>query len=158
LALLHYPVHDKNGDVIASAVSNLDLRELVHRIVSHWTTGVGSKYNPDRRAALSLIKVVASLGAALDDVENEGAGVPVTVVTDAKPHPNNISFKRLEEISATGRSHIILFGTAWGLTREFIEEADYVLSPIMGHTEYNHLSVRSAAAIVLDRLLGKDRN
>lgn len=182
LALLHYPVQDKNGAVIASAVSNLDLhdiaraaktygakalyivtplsdqRELVHRIVSHWTTGVGSEYNPDRRAALSLIKVTASLGAALDDVENEGAGVPVTVVTDAKPHPNNISFKRLEEILATGRPHIILFGTAWGLTREFIEGADYVLSPIMGHTEYNHLSVRSAAAIVLDRLLGKDRN
>jgi hypothetical protein len=29
-----------------------------------------------------------------------------------------------------------------------------VLAPIRGNTSYNHLSVRSAAAIILDRLLG----
>jgi hypothetical protein len=53
------------------------------------------------------------------------------------------------------RPFLLVFGTAWGLTREFIEAADYVLAPIMGATGYNHLSVRSAAAIVLDRLLGQ---
>jgi hypothetical protein len=182
LALLHHPVYDKNRDVIVSAVSNLDLhdiaraaktygartlyivtplldqQELVHRIVSHWTDGVGGRYNPDRKAALSLIRVVDSLGRALEDAERDGAGLPATVVTDANPHRDNIGFERLQDLLATGRPHMLLFGTAWGLTREFIEEVDYILSPIKGYTEYNHLSVRSAAAIVLDRLLGRDRN
>jgi hypothetical protein len=50
-------------------------------------------------------------------------------------------------------SYLILLGTGWGLTREVTEEADYVLEPIEGKG-YNHLSVRTAAAIILDRLLG----
>jgi hypothetical protein len=43
------------------------------------------------------------------------------------------------------------------LVKEFVEEADYVLDPIKGDSEYNHLSVRSAVSIVLDRLKGLDR-
>jgi hypothetical protein len=34
-------------------------------------------------------------------------------------------------------------------------EADYVLDPVLGNTDYNHLSVRSAAAVILDRVFGK---
>ena len=60
-----------------------------------------------------------------------------------------------EEMKRSKRPHLILFGTGWGLCEEVIDGADIVLSPICGETEYNHLSVRSAAAIVLDRLLGK---
>jgi hypothetical protein len=37
-----------------------------------------------------------------------------------------------------------------------MEQADYILEPIYGPGEYNHLSVRSAVAIILDRLLGED--
>ena len=118
----------------------------------------GGAYNQDRKEALRLIRVVGSLKGALDDITAEAQEAPVTVVTDAKPHPVNISYDQLGEMLATGRPHILLFGTAWGLTQEFIEEADHILAPIMGHSEYNHLSVRSAAAIVLDRLLGRDRN
>jgi hypothetical protein len=40
------------------------------------------------------------------------------------------------------------------LAEEFISKADYVLDPIAGTADYNHLSVRSAAAIIFDRLLG----
>lgn len=180
LALLHHPVYNKNGDVIASAVSNLDLhdisrvaktygiraffvvtpladqRELVERIVSHWTEGVGGRYNPDRKEALRLIRVAVSLDAVRKEIAANHESMPVTVVTDAKPHPRNISYNALGDMLDAEHPCLLLFGTAWGLTREFIEEADYVLAPIMGQTGYNHLSVRSAAAIVLDRLLGKD--
>jgi len=56
------------------------------------------------------------------------------------------------------QSFLILFGTGWGLTKEFLEnECDYVLEPILGSSDYNHLSVRSAAAIILDRLFAIDR-
>lgn len=179
LALIHHPVYNKNGEVIASAVSNLDLhdisraaktygvqafyivtpledqRELVERIMSHWTEGVGARYNPDRREALRLIRVAVSLDAVLDEIASKGKGVPVTVVTDARPNPRNISYGALAEMLGGKDPYLLLFGTGWGLTREFIDKADYVLAPIMGHTGYNHLSVRSAAAIVLDRLLGR---
>jgi hypothetical protein len=52
------------------------------------------------------------------------------------------------------RPYLLALGTAWGLSEDFIAEADHVLDPILGDTDYNHLSVRSAAAIMLDRLMG----
>ncbi|MDY6837195.1 MAG: RNA methyltransferase [Thermodesulfobacteriota bacterium] len=181
LALVHHPVYNKNGEVIASAVSNLDLhdisraaktygvgafyvvtplrdqRELVRRIVSHWTEGLGAAYNPDRRDALRLLRIVASLDAALDEISASGLGRPLTVATDARPYAGRISYKGLLERLKSRRPLLLMFGTAWGLTQEFIEKADCVLAPIKGPTVYNHLSVRSAAAIVLDRLLGTER-
>jgi hypothetical protein len=181
LALIHHPVYNINGEVIASAVSNLDLhdisraaktygtgafyvvtpledqRRLVEQIVSHWTEGLGAKYNPDRCEALRLIKVAVSLDDVRDDIARNGECAPATVVTDARPHARNISYDALAEMIKGEHPYLLVFGTAWGLTREFIEEADYVLAPIIGRSGYNHLSVRSAAAIVLDRLLGQDR-
>jgi hypothetical protein len=50
---------------------------------------------------------------------------------------------------------VLAFGTAWGLSPAFMAEADFVLEPLAGSGDYNHLSVRSAAAIILDRLLGR---
>jgi hypothetical protein len=174
-------VYNKNGKVIASAVSNLDLhdisraaktygvrgfyvvtpledqRQLVRRIVSHWTKGFGAAYNPDRRDALHLLRVVASMETVLDEISASGLGRPVTVATDARAYAGSISYKGLLERLESRRPFLLLFGTAWGLTRECIQEADYVLAPIKGPTLYNHLSVRSAAAIVLDRLLGTER-
>jgi len=178
LALVHYPVYNKAGQVITSAVSNLDLhdisraaktygvqafyvvtpltdqQELVRRIVSHWIRGVGATYNPDRRAALELVTLVSSFEEAVEEIANKGGGKPVTVVTDARPFGCNIGLDRLSEMVGSQRPLLLTFGTAWGLSREFIEGADHVLAPIVGPTDYNHLSVRSAAAIILDRLFG----
>ena len=53
------------------------------------------------------------------------------------------------------RPFLIIFGTGWGLTETIISQSDYVLEAIEGHADYNHLSVRSAAAIILDRLMGR---
>lgn len=179
LALVHHPVYNKNGEVITSAVSNLDVhdisraartygvqayyvvtplvdqRELVQKIVSHWTEEAGAAYNPDRKEAFKVLRIVPSLDAVMDDISGRTQASPVTVVTDARPQRSSISYADLSEMLKTGRPHLLIFGTAWGLTREFIEAANYVLDPIMGPTAYNHLSVRSAAAIVLDRLLGQ---
>ncbi|PID40198.1 MAG: hypothetical protein CR984_04510 [Proteobacteria bacterium] len=48
---------------------------------------------------------------------------------------------------------VLAFGTAWGLADEFMAAADHVLEPLVGKGTYNHLSVRSAVAIILDRLV-----
>jgi hypothetical protein len=52
----------------------------------------------------------------------------------------------------TGPPELLLLGTGWGLAAEVLERVDDVLEPIAGSGPYNHLSVRTAAAIVLDRL------
>ncbi|QQR88874.1 MAG: hypothetical protein IPJ88_11645 [Myxococcales bacterium] len=50
---------------------------------------------------------------------------------------------------------LLLFGTGHGLADELIEQADALLPPIRAYSDYNHLSVRTAAAITLDRLIGE---
>ena len=178
LALLHHPVTNKSGEVVASAVTNLDLHDisrsartfgvrrfyvvtpvtdqiaLAKSIVEHWTQGPGARYNPQRQEALSLIRVTATLDDALDDAGAEAGARPQTVVTDAKELENAVSYQAFRNMAATGAPYMLLFGTAWGLTQDFVRQADMVLAPIRGHGAYNHLSVRSAAAIILDRILG----
>ena len=180
LALVHHPVYNKAGQVITSAVSNLDLHDisraaktygvkafyvvtpledqqaLVERIVSHWISGFGASYNPDRKAALEMVSLVSSFDEAIEAITNKEGIRPLTLATDARTQKNNLDFNKLPTILDSEKPLLFTFGTAWGLTREFIESADYVLAPIIGPTDYNHLSVRSAVAIVLDRLLGVD--
>jgi len=177
LALTHYPVNNKHGNIIASAVTNLDLhdisraaktygarafyvitpltdqKELVEKIVSHWTHGIGSTYNPARRDALELIRVRDSLEDTLEHIRSQENAIPKTVVTSANSSDRSISFIALREMLQTGDPFLLIFGTGWGLAQEVISGADYILEPLRGNTDYNHLSVRSAASVILDRLL-----
>ena len=50
---------------------------------------------------------------------------------------------------------LILLGTGWGLADALIPSVSRVLAPIEGTSDWNHLSVRSAGAILLDRLFGR---
>jgi hypothetical protein len=178
VALIHYPVVNKNREVIASAVTNLDLHDiarasktygvkayyvvtpledqkaLVEKIISHWVTGTGAAYNPVRREALELIRVKDSVAAAIEDIRNRGEGMPKTVVTCAREYPRGIGYETFREMLETGSPYLLNFGTAWGLSESLISEADYVLNPIKGKCGYNHLSVRSAVSVILDRLMG----
>jgi len=179
IALVHYPVVNKNGKIIASAVTNLDLhdisrsaktygvrvfyvvtplsdqKELVEKIVLHWLEGPGARYNPKRREALELISIKDSLDEVIEHVRENTGDFPKTVVTSAGHSPRNISFKRFGEMLQDGTLYLLILGTGWGLSENFMAEADYVLNPILGNTDYNHLAVRSAAAVILDRLFGK---
>lgn len=171
----------KNGDTIAASVTNLDFHDiaraaktysvrafyvvtplsdqrlLVERLVSHWKEGIGASYNPKRHEALNLISIMASFEDVLAHIETREGGSPTTVVTTAKHHPRNLSYGGFRDMLKSGRPYLLLFGTAWGLTEKFISGVDYVLDPIEGNGEYNHLSVRSAASIILDRVLGDQK-
>ena len=181
VALVHYPVLNKNNDIIASAVTNLDLHDiaraaktygvksfyvvtpledqiaLVARIISHWISGAGSVYNPMRRKALELIRVRQTLEAVIDDIRNNSDDNkrPRTVVTSARAKRVNLSFSGFGKLLKKGDPYLLVFGTAWGLSQSIIDAADYILNPVKGNTNYNHLAVRSAAAIIFDRLLGQ---
>jgi len=185
LALLHHPVKNKNGETIASAVTNLDLHDLSRlvktygvkglyvitpltdqqalagKIVAHWQHGRGAIYNPKRRDALQLVRVSSDLAEAIDEIERLEAGRPVeTIATGAAKNRAAISFTALRQrLASESKAFLLLLGTAWGLTDEVIAGADALLAPILGKTThgetgYNHLPVRAAAAIILDRLLG----
>jgi hypothetical protein len=131
-----------------------DQQVLAQRIIAHWTDGTGATYNPARRLALETIKVIDSIADVVEDIKSIENLDPKTVVTSASRYPSGISFTKFRAILKTDRPHLLVLGTAWGLAGAFISEADYILEPIMGSTDYNHLSVRTAAGIILDRLLG----
>lgn len=179
MALVHYPVVNKNGKTIASAVTNLDLhdisrvgksygirgfyvitpladqQELVRRIVSHWISGAGVEYNPKRSEALTLIALRESVDKAVEDIRQKERHPPKIVATCARKHGRSIGYNTFRQMLRSGGVYLLVFGTAWGLTTDFLQSADYVLLPVQGNKGYNHLSVRSAAAIILDRLLGE---
>ncbi|MEJ2154563.1 MAG: RNA methyltransferase [Desulfobacteraceae bacterium] len=178
VVLVHHPVMDKNGDTIAAAVTALDLHDiarasktfgadafyvvtpledqqtLVRQIVDHWVTGAGAKYNPDRRAALELIRLMPSLEDVREAVAANTGEEPRVVVTSARMENSDLSYTGLGEMVQTRRPVLLVFGTAWGLAQDLIDGADYRLAPINGQGEYNHLAVRSAVSIILDRVLG----
>lgn len=177
LALLHHPVLDKNGQVVTTALTNLDVHDIarsartygvrrffiVHpvralqllalKIMEHWESGFGSTYNATRKDALRLVGMEVDLDGVIIAVERETGERPVLVATSARSGPGRTSYAAFREaLEADPRPHLILFGTGWGLTPEVMGRVDVTLEPIVGPSDYNHLSVRSAAAIILDRL------
>jgi tRNA (guanine37-N1)-methyltransferase len=180
VALLHHPVYDKNGQVVTTAVTNMDihdiarsgrtygitrffvvtpvkaLQKLALKIIDHWEVGYGSQYNVTRKEALALVRIRDTLDDVVIEIEREYGEKPTVIVTSAKSGASRTSFAELREmLEKETRPFLILLGTGWGLTQEVFSQADYVLESIQGAMDYNHLSVRSAAAIIFDRLLGR---
>jgi len=180
LALIHHPVIGKGGEVITSAVTNLDLHDIARaghtfgvrafyvvtpledqkalagRILKHWTEGYGGQYNPKRREALALIRIRDDLDAVTADIRRREGRVPQVVATGARERNGCVGCAVVRERIAAGVPHLLVLGTAWGLAESVFQKADAVLEPIRGCGDYNHLSVRSAASILLDRLLGSN--
>lgn len=180
VALVHYPVYNKHRDIVTTAVTNLDIHDiarssrtfgadryyivtpveeqqkLVQKVALHWQSGWGASYNPKRKAALDIVTIVPSVTTALADMEARVGHKPRVVVTGAAGHSKAISSPELAEMMSVGdQSFLLLFGTGWGMTDELFDAADYVLEPVKGPGEYNHLSVRSAVSIYMDRLFGR---
>jgi len=178
-ALLHYPVVDKHGHLVSTSITNLDIHDisrsartyglrkyflvtpieaqhwLVEQVLRHWQEGWGAGYNANRKDALSLTHAVTDLQAASEAIEADAGAAPVWVATSARTYPNSCSYAELRQmLGEDGPPICLLFGTGWGIHPEVMLEADLILEPIHGAGEWNHLSVRSAAAIIFDRLLG----
>ena len=131
-------------------------KDLTNRLLGYWTKGHGSKVNPDRKEALSLVSVVDSLADAENAIEETEGTMPLWVGTSAKIRKNILGYDELRNVmERADRPFLLVFGTGHGLTEETMERMDYVLKPIVGRGKYNHLSVRSAVSIILDRLIGE---
>lgn len=138
------------------AHSSSVLRRLSRTLKSHWEEGYGSTYNPNRKDAIEHVKIVSSLDEVIADIDARTGMLPKLVATSAKKGPGRKDYKELFQIIQQDNTpYLIMFGTGWGMADELLSRADYFLNPIEGPGTYNHLSVRSACAIILDRLLGR---
>lgn len=177
LGLVHYPVYNKNKEEVATSVTNFDIHDisrtcrtydinkyflitpvdaqkvLTNRILGFWQEGDGIEFNKDRNIAFENTLLVDSIEDAIDNIEKLTGKKPKIITTSAKKFDNTITFDKLsKEIYQGDDVYFILFGTGWGLTQEVMDISTYILEPIRANTKYNHLSVRAAVAIILDRI------
>lgn len=184
IALCHYPVLNKYGEKVAVSVTNLDLHDmsrvarsyglggfyattpiedqkaLAEQLLSHWKEGAGSKANPDRAEAFSKVKVFDDIEAAVLDIEAQTGQCPRLAATSArldrrKEAEPAMSYKDVQGWLANSPV-LLIFGTGHGLAEEVLSKADGILRPVRYLDDYNHLSVRSAVAIIVDRLIGDE--
>jgi hypothetical protein len=180
IALLHYPVYNRSGAVVTTSVANMDIhdiaraartygvkrfyivtplaaqRELAEQIMRHWQTGYGSQYNPSRKEAFDVTSLCEDLDDVKRDIESLSGKAARLVATGARLQGGRISYADLRNhLGGNSGVWLLIFGTGSGLADEILKKAEYLLDPIEGPGEYNHLSVRSAIAITLDRLMGK---
>jgi tRNA (guanine37-N1)-methyltransferase len=172
VGLVHYPVKGKQGEVITSSVTNIDLHDIartcttfgikkyfiitplpeqkriVQRIIDHWCQENNKNYHPDRSKAFEIIHVIDSIEQAQIFINNEEHREVKVITTAAKKNLEDIGIPRFNEI-LDKNPVLLLFGTSWGLDQKVIDQGFAKLNPIEGTEAYNHLSVRSAVAIYL---------
>lgn len=182
LALLHYPVLNKQGKRLAVSLTNLDVhdiarvsrsgglggyylvtplddqRALAKRLLDHWVTGPGQDGNPDRAEALSLVRAVPDLEEAVEHVAERTGQKPRLAATSARliKGAKPLSLPRLRGWLAESPV-LLLLGTGSGLDPRVVRKADGCLRPLRYMSDYNHYSVRAAAAMIVDRILGDFR-
>ncbi len=178
VALVHHPCVNKEGKQVTTSVTTMDVHDfsrlcrtyavadlyivtplaaqqrLVERLSAHWLTGFGATYNPSRKEALTGVKVIDSIDAIYDNYRFLGREEPKIAVTSAQHGEEVIGYDEGRKVLAEAAESLLLFGTGYGLADEVMERATWRLAPIDGLDRFNHLSVRCAAAIILDRLRG----
>ncbi len=181
IGLIHSPIYNKNNEEITTTVTNYDLHDisragktydiekyfvinhlksqqsLVKRMKDYWVNGDGAEYNENRKQAFEILEIADTLPQVVKNIEEKTGKKPVLIATDAREFPSTISYKKMRHhIKKAKYPFLILFGTGWGLTEKTMDKCDYILKPIWGRGDFNHLSVRSAVSIILDRLLSND--
>ncbi|MBK26336.1 MAG: hypothetical protein CME70_20215 [Halobacteriovorax sp.] len=178
VALVHHPIKNKRNELVTTSVTNLDIHdisrssrtygaehyyiitplkaqhELVNRILGHWEKDKNGAYNPDRQDALAFTSIANSIEEAVEKVKEAEGVNPLVVVTGANFEEYDGKMKDVcRKANIDKRPILLLFGTGWGLHASVVESADFRLEPLIGNASdgYNHLSVRSAVAIYLDR-------
>jgi hypothetical protein len=177
-ALVHHPVVNREGDDVTTSVTNLDVHDIarsartyglrgyfvvspidaqhpvVQKIIDHWTAGAGTSRFPERGEAIALVRLCRSLDDAIAEIEASEGKTPRLVVTSAKRGPGRSAYAdEAQRLRTESRPTLLLFGTGHGLADRVLRRADVFLEAIVGPTDFNHLSVRAAVAITLDRLL-----
>jgi hypothetical protein len=133
-----------------------DQQTILQTFLEFWMSNSGRKYNETRFQALKSLVPTRTFDDVMQHIEAIEGVKPVIVTTSAKDyeHKQLIDFTSQGTVWGSGRPVLFVFGTGQGLCDELIERSDFILMPVKGLTGYNHLSVRAATGIILDRWLG----
>jgi len=180
IALLHFPMRNRRGEIVATAMTSIDVHDIARsartyevvryfvvtplpsqqrigwRIRGFWTEGERAMEASRRGDALEIVTMTQDIEESISWIRDAEGQEPLVVATSARQHAGrSVSYVDLRrEIAQGERPVLILFGTGWGMVDEVIEACDLLLPPIMPESDFNHLSVRAAAAITLDRVAG----
>jgi tRNA (guanine37-N1)-methyltransferase len=181
LALVHHPVVDRVGTVITTALTNFDIHDLARSSMTyglaalHLVTPVtsqrdkaqhiaqlwmGDDQGEHRARALELVRTADAIETVIAELTTEYACPPTVIATSAKPTsfpdlPRRTPAALVAEAASDPAPLLILLGSGWGLADTLIPSVSRVLTPIEGASDWNHLSVRSACAVLVDRLFGR---
>jgi len=179
-ALMHTDVLIKNQGVGNTSVTSIDLHDIARSAATYgiknvflvtpledqhvimdiffafWKSEVGSNYNENRAHAVTALEKTYSLEETITWITQKEGTKPLIIATSAKEHAHvqAIDYKSQKEVWKHNRPVLFLFGTGQGLCDEILAKTDFLLGPLEGMVPFNHLSVRSAAAIIFDRWLG----
>jgi hypothetical protein len=182
IGLLHFPMRNRRGEIVSTAMTSVDVHDIARtartygvvryfvvtplptqqkiawRIRGFWTEGERAMEESRRGEALESVSVAESLEETITWIEETEGEPPLLVATSARPHAKRpIAYEEVAEILRDKKRPVyILFGTGWGMADELIETCDVILSPIRNKSDFNHLSVRAAVAITLDRVVGEN--
>lgn len=182
IGLLHFPMRNRRGEIVSTAMTSVDVHDIARtartynvaryfvitplpsqqriawRIRGFWTEGERADEASHRGEALEFVTVAESLEETLEWIETAEGEPPFLLATSARLHSRRlISFQETKTtLREAKRPVYILFGTGWGMADELIETCDAILPPIRGDRSFNHLSVRAAVAIILDRVVGEN--
>lgn len=138
----------------------VDQQKIVNTILDFWKDQqVGGEYNKHRHEALDLVVLKPSLEEVIAQIEAQEGKAPIIIGTSARFDQNQekmISYHDQDIVWSQDRPVLLLLGTGHGMAPELLEKCDYFLQPLQGFSDFNHLSVRSAAAIIFDKWLGFD--
>jgi tRNA (guanine37-N1)-methyltransferase len=134
----------------------IDQQKIVSKVLDFWKKGIGAEYNRCRYNAIQSVQLVDSLHEVIKKIEEKEGQKPLIIATSAQitDAQELISYYDQQKVWQNKRPILLIFGTGQGLSPEIIKQCDYLLLPINGFSDFNHLSVRSAVAIILDRWLG----
>jgi hypothetical protein len=172
LVLLHHPVVDRTGAVITSTIDHFDVmdgsrlaltygldgfvvvnpepsqRALMERLLRHGADEAGRERE---RGTFTRTSWAPDLATVVADIVARTGRAPLVVTTSARPDGADIDFATLRA-SMSDAQVVLVLGKAWGLAPAAFAASDRRLVPIDAGTGFNHLSVRSAMAILVDRL------
>ncbi len=184
VVLMHDQVYVKEDEVGVTSITSIDLHDIArssatygvsgffavsslkdqHMImqtfIDFWSSPRGKKYNPSRYRAMALLKPAFSFDEVRECIRAIEGKDPLIVATSAKTSEQAplIDYAAQGTVWKHDRPVLLVFGTGRGLSDALLAQCDYLLAPVLGMTDYNHLSVRSAVAIILDRWLGLNQS
>ena len=181
VALVHHPVVDRNAKIVTTALTSFDVHDIARSAMTyglanyHVVTPVtsqrdkavfiaaqwmGDAQGEHRARALELVRVAASVDEVVAELTARYGAAPVVVASSARTDsfpgvPRRTAAGLVAELEFLAQPMLLLLGTGWGLADALIPSVSRVVAPIEGASDWNHLSVRSAAAILFDRMFGR---